>query len=286
MFFEQENIVIGSSIDALLYGFANSYPVYFAECRKPFEFEYFDKDVQLENFHIADKEYLFGVPKIILWEKLFFLLSMQGLLPLSNYCDTIRHNGNSLSCSTEYEKLCEISFDKCYYFGDNKTYKLVNERKIKNARYKVYDRIGFNRGGKHDVDYLQTGDNFVREVWFYSSDRICGNTGVKDACVLSILTDEQLADNSYTQTMTSFKLIDLMKKNGMRGKFNGYNKYGTPRYYNFRTSHIDRSIFLMDQPEWRETDRIRKIDTSTTDLIKSISDIEIQKYDYINGKKL
>ena len=234
MLFEHENIVIGSSLQALLYGFINQYPVYFADCQKPHQFEFLSSSLDLNVFLIEKQHKLndFGIQKLVLWEKLYFLLSMRGLLPLSNYCSSIRYDGKHITCSSEYTKLCEVLFDKCYYFGDNKTYKLVKERKIKNARYKVYDRVGFRRGGKHDINFLETDDNFVRKVWFYSSDRICGNTGVKDACVLSTLTDDELRDNSYTQTMTTFKLIDLMKKNGTRGKFSGYTDKGTPRYYN------------------------------------------------------
>lgn len=292
MLFEHDNIVVGSSIEALLYGFINDYPVYYAECRKPHEFEFLHNDVTLAPLLIENNDKIyksieshnyFGIPKLFLWEKLYFLLSMRGLMPLSNMCDNIRYDGVSLICSNEYSKLCEIKFDNCYYFGDNKTYKLVNERKIKNVRYKTFDRFGFNRGGKHEVDYLETDDNFVRKVWFYSSHRICGNTGVKDACVFSILTDEQLRDNSFTQTMTAFKLIDLMKNNGMRGKFNGYTKTGTPRYYNFRTSHIDRTIFLIDYPEWDETNNVKKVNLPINDMIALINEKDLSEYKYLNG---
>jgi hypothetical protein len=251
--------------------------------------------VKLDKFYIEqnkkiykspESEYAFGIQKSLLWDKLYFLLSVKGLMPLSDLCDTIRYDGDVLTCATEYEKLCKISFDKCYYFGDNKVHKLVTKRRIKNARYKIFDRVAFNRGGKHDIDYLKTGDDFVREVWFYSSDRVCGDTGVKDACVLSILTDDELKNNDYTQTMTSFKLIHSMKHRGMKGKFNGYTKNGTARYYNFRTSHIDRSVYLIDLPEWEETEKVKNINTSVEELIKTLNNMDLKEHDYLNGPKL
>lgn len=295
MLFEHENIVVGSSLEALLYAFINNYPVFFAECRKPFEFEFLDSKTNLSAFLInnetnkfksTQQDYLFGPKKLVLWEKLYFLLSIAGQIPLSDLCDTIRYDGELLTCSTDYEKLCKISFDKCYYFGDNRVYKLITERGIENARYRVYDKLGFNRGGKHEIDYLETDDNFVHKVWFYSSDRVCGDTGVKDACILSILNNEQLKESCYTQTMSSFKLIDLMKKNGLRGKFNGFTKSGTPRYYNFRTSHINRSIYLIDNPVWDETNSIKKVNTPVDELIKMASTIDLQNYNYLNGSEL
>ena len=143
-----------------------------------------------------------------------------------------------------------------FYFGDNGVHKLITKRKKQNVRYKVFDRIGFHTGGKHDIEYIKTNDDFVREVWFYSSDRICGNTGVKDACALSILSYDELNSNPYTQTMTSFKLCSILKNNGIMGKPSGYRRDGTPRYRNHKTSYIDRHVYPIDAPQWEETSKI------------------------------
>ncbi len=295
MYYESENIVIGSSINALLYGLITHYPVYYAECRKPHQFEFLNASDNLSLFSIESNskiyksfndDFAFGVSKLLLWEKLYFLLSMEGLLPLSNLCHSIRYDGETLTCSTEYSKLCEIKFDKCYYFGDNRTYKLVKEKEGRNARYKVYDRIAFKIGGKHHIDYFETGDDFVSEVWFYSSDRIFGDTGVKDACVLSILTDDELADSSYTETISRFKMLSIMKENGMRGKPNGYTAKGTPRYYDFKTFGLQRQKIKLDNPDWLESTNIKKINLSTSELIDIVNNTELLEYDYLNGPKL
>jgi hypothetical protein len=294
MLFEYENIVIGSDTRALLYAFINEYPVFYTEPRVPHRFDFLDLNLNTDFLHIDNSpklrksfnsDFEFGERELLLWEKLNFLLSVEGLAPLSNLCETIRYDGEKLVCSSEYSKLCEIKFDKCYYFGDNKTYRLVTERKLKNERYRTFDRLGFHKGGKHAIDYAETDDDFVRKVWFYSSDRICGNTGVKDACVLSILTAEQLRDPSYTPTMSAFKLIHLLKQNGMRGKFHEYTKNGTPRYYNFRTSNIDRQVFLMDRPEWDETNNVKKVNQSIEELIVAASEKELSRYRYLNEEK-
>ena len=51
----------------------------------------------------------------------------------------------------------------------------------------------------------------------YSSDRIDGNTPVRDACAVSKLTESQLIDFDYSETMARFKVLKIMKDNGMRG---------------------------------------------------------------------
>tara|TARA_Y100000114_G_scaffold64604_1_gene59168 strand:+ start:915 stop:1790 length:876 start_codon:yes stop_codon:yes gene_type:complete len=290
MKFEYESIVIGSNLRALLFAFYNKLPVLFTAVQKPHDFEFLDPscdtsflnlDNALKSHESFSKNFDFGEKQVLLWERLYFLLSMEGLIPLSNLCDTIRYTGDSLVCSSEYDKLCEIIFDKCYYFGDNRTYKLITARKKQNARYKVFDRIGFNTGGKHHIDYMESSDDFVSKVWFYSSDRICGNTGVKDACALSILTDEQLNSSSFTQTMTNFKLLDLLKKNGLKGRVYGYNKHGESLHRSFKTHTIRRDKVLIDTPEWDETTNVKKINLSTSELIKLASKSDLSNYSYL-----
>ena len=107
--------------------------------------------------------------------------------------------------------------------------------------YLCYDYIAFNRGGKHDIDYIRTSDDFVSEIWFYSSDRIDGNTPVKDACAVSFLTKEQYLDFDYSQTMARFKTVHEMETRGMKGTFaHDYTTAGNPKHYKFRTTSLYR----------------------------------------------
>ena len=118
----------------------------------------------------------------------------------------------------------------------------VEQKGLDEDRYICYDYIAFNRGGKHEVDYLYTGDDFVREIWFYSSDRIDGNTPVKDACAVSILNKEQYLDFDYSQTMARFKTVARNGiSRGMKGTFaHDYTTAGNPKHYKFRTTSLFR----------------------------------------------
>ena len=44
---EYENIVVGSSLAALLFAMKNDYSIFFAEERRPFRFDYFKPDIDL-----------------------------------------------------------------------------------------------------------------------------------------------------------------------------------------------------------------------------------------------
>tara|TARA_R110002012_G_scaffold30147_2_gene91868 strand:+ start:1116 stop:1904 length:789 start_codon:yes stop_codon:yes gene_type:complete len=218
---------------------------------RPLFFERLPVDIDLSFLNIQNEtrklisineEIDVGAPQEILWERLLFILSYVGKAPLANFCDSMRYNGETLVFSNFFSKIAEVSFDACYYFGDNNCYRLIDQREVDKGNYVCYDWIAFNSGGKHNIDYIKTDDGLAREIWFYPSERIDGKTKVKDACVVSYLTDSQLMDFDYSETMARFKMLHEMKERGMRGLQNGFNSAGNPRHYKFKTSHMKREI--------------------------------------------
>lgn len=247
---EYDKIVVGSSLRAVLFAYNNNYPIIFTKADRPFRFDYLNVEIDLSFLKITaaqkslttfETEKVVGVPKNILWERLLFLLSLDSKVPLSNLASSIREDGNAgITCSNDYSKIAKINFDTCYYFGDEAAQGLVKQKTLASKQFVCYDWIAFNRGGKHDIDYFHTEDDLVKEVWFYPSDRIDGATLVKDACVVSKLSEEQIRDFNYSETMARFKLVHEMESKGMKGKFNGYGKNGKPKHYKFRTTSIYR----------------------------------------------
>jgi len=234
-----------------MYAFNNNYPIFFTKAQRPFRFDYLDRAQDLaflkadfrppKSLTTFGAQKLIGTPKELLWERLLFLLSLDGKAPLSNLCHTMRYNGDTLVCSNEYSKIFELRFNECSYFGDPLTAGLVTQKSLDENTYLCYDYIAFNKGGKHEIDYINTGDDFVSEIWFYGSDRIDGNTPVRDACAVSTLTEQQLLEFDHSETMARFKTIHEMESRGMKGQFaGGYTTAGNPKHYKFRTISIGR----------------------------------------------
>ena len=247
-----EQIVVGSSLRALLFAFQHQSALLFTTPERPFRFDYLNVEIDLSCLKIpaAQKtlttfggEKRVGIPKEMLWEKLLFLLALEGNVPLSNLCNSIRCDDDKIVCSNEYSKIAEFTFDRVYYFGDDHTSGFVKENALEKSRIICYDWVAFNRGGKHEIDYISTGDDLVNEIWFYPSDRIDGTTSVKDACVISKLTQKQTENFDYSETMARFKLIHEMESRGMKGKFNGYGPNGNPKHYKFRTTSLYREKY-------------------------------------------
>jgi hypothetical protein len=279
--FEYDKIVVGSSIEAMLFAYNNEYPIIFAEERKPFRFDYFDPGLDLSYFGLGKQSHtlishegkkVVGVKKETLWEHMVFLMSLNGQVPLSNMAHSIRHNGETITCANEYNKIAEVSFNECFYFGDKKSTGFVHQEVLDSQAYICYDNIAFHVGGKHELDYIQTEDNFVREVWFYSSDRIDGNTPIKDAIVVSLLDNKQLLDFEYSETMARFKLIYEMEQRGLKGKkASEQTTAGNDKYYKHRTSSIHRQTRECPTQQEPQASNITLPQVSEEDLLKGLS---------------
>ena len=272
-------IVIGSSLKALMFAYINELPIFFSVAERPFRFDFLDPNWDLTALKLENPPSVLtstkgkmevGIPANLLWERLMFILSFSGKAPLSNLCKTMRYTGSTMVFSDDYAKLVEVGFEHCYYFGDRNCYKLVNEKVVENTQHLCYDWIAFNRGGKHKIDFIKTKDEFVKNIWFYSSDRIDGNSPVKDACVVSHLSQEELLNFDYSATMARFKMIYEMEKRGMKGKFNGIGPNGKPKHYKFRTSYITREIQKKELNVESPQQHIQIMDCAEDELYKDL----------------
>jgi hypothetical protein len=276
-----EQIVVGSSLRALLFASLNGLPVFFSEPEQPFEFDYFEPSDDLSAFRIENKtkswvspkgEIITGIQKLDLWEHLLFILGLKGLAPFSDFCTSLRIIDNTLTGFSDYAKLKSIDFGVCHYFDENATYNLLPcERKQKN--YRVYDRLAFVRGGKHKYDVIDFEQEFIKRVWFYLSHRIDGRKPIKDACALSILSEDQIDDFDFSETIVRIKTVEAMKTLGLRGPRNGYQYDGSIRYRSFKVEALERTKFLTETPSWIEEENIKVPKITEQELLSHLPEI-------------
>ncbi len=143
-----EQIVVGSSLRAVLFAALNDFPVFFTKPEKPFEFDYFDPSIDLSSWGLHNELQLWTTPngekktgqnKIALWEHVFFVLGLKGLTPFSDFCSSLRIDDNTLTGYSEYAKLRSVDFGVCHYFDDHASYNLLPSENTPKT-YTVYDR--------------------------------------------------------------------------------------------------------------------------------------------------
>ena len=178
MILEYEDIVVGSDLRAALFAFNNNLPIFFSEHRRHFGFGFLAPNIDLgcvkltrgaltELTNITEVK-IVGLRAELLWERLMFLLNLDGKVPLANLCSSMRYDGEHLICSNEYSMIATLNFSNCFYFGDDNVSGLVKEKELANPTYTCYDWIAFNSGGKHEIDYIWVGDDFVKEILVFS----------------------------------------------------------------------------------------------------------------------
>ena len=249
--YEYNEIVIGGSMEALAYGYAKQVPVIFCKPSPPLIFEHYEPAADLEKLGVEPREIVLtspagkevvGNPKAEVWQRLSFIMSLAGLLPLSSRATSISvGDDNILSIATNRARVVKFKFNKLIVFDKENLQGFAHTRE-EMLNYKVIDWIDVKSGTKHEYDFIKTEDEFVNRIYFYDSGRVFGK-GRTDAAVVSYLTAEQLDSYEYSDTYAKYKVTQLMKDCGIRGAKNGKcSKTGKVKYTSIKIEPNRRQV--------------------------------------------
>ena len=217
--YKVDKLVIGTDLAALIYAYLNNYTFIFKEVIEPTPFEFLPLDFPTHLFNhdkveiemeSLDGSIKFGTPKLELWNRLVFVMSASGLLPFGLKVTTIR----------EEEDLVVVKTNSRNYY-----YEVGEVIKIKNTfhKYKVFDWISVRSCGENHLQYVDTGDTFVAELFFYPSQRPGAKQRDNDILVISNLTEGQIGIFDYGETITRIRTKIVLQEMGIRGPRNGKN---------------------------------------------------------------
>ena len=249
---EYDELVIGSTLEALTYCYLNSVPFICSHLNLPYHFENFDIQDDLTVFGLKNNtrliktnltEFKAGSSKLQLWEKLFFYLSISGLCPLSDKAISLRISDGILKVSTPNARMAKINFNKLTIF-DDKNFFGLNPPATNNKKCIVYDWFNIRSGMKHQYDELVDTSDFVNRIIFYPSDRVEGNHNFKDAVAVSHLTKTMLDSYEWSDINARFKTLYMMKEAGIRGARNGrdMNNKAKYKYYAVKIENTHREV--------------------------------------------
>tara|TARA_Y100001938_G_scaffold149915_1_gene238700 strand:+ start:1296 stop:2246 length:951 start_codon:yes stop_codon:yes gene_type:complete len=263
--YEVDELVVGSSLEAVSYAFLNQKHIILNDTSKPYFFDFYDAGDELDRYLVDDVRYelasidgpkIVGTSKLEVWEKLVFCLSLAGLVPVSDKVYSMRiENDNIFKITTNNSRVLRFKFNKLRIFDSKNISDLQNLREVNNFR--VIDWIDVRSGMKHEYDYLGTEEDFVKDIYFYPSPRT-GDGQRKDLVAVSYITSEQLEEFEYSDTYVKFKVLDLMKKAGIRGARNG-KRPDDPEKYSYHSIKIEpsrREIQKNEKPAFESKESI------------------------------
>ena len=249
---EYDKLVVGSTLEALAYAFLNNIPLVCCEPSPPKYFEAFNVEQDLSVFGIQNTPHLLklqkgeeavGIQKSFLWARLFFCLSVGGLIPLSDKAVSLRISNNTLKAFTSNARMAKFSFNKLIVFDDKGVYGLGTPSSPQDL-CTVYDWFNVRSGMKHSYDILKDDSDFVNQIYFYPSPRVEGEHNFKDALAVSHLSKEMLSSYYYSEINARFKVLHMMKKNGIKGARNGRDMRDKTKfkYYAVKIENDKRDI--------------------------------------------
>lgn len=230
-----ENLVIGGTLAALEFAFREGFPVFYDKLEVPFRLE-------------QTKE---GVNKKDVIENYAFILSLAGLNFASHLNHEYRIIKNKLVISGNRPWKKEIEFETLHDFTNKKT---------SQTTYKVIDFINVRSCGPHDIKELRTEDRFVKEIYFYPSQRMNSSknfslathdyeTVQKDIMVVSYLNAREAEKEDFSPIYSRLRLKELMKEVGIKGKKCGFTADGKQKYNSIKLEFSKREINEIEEEE-------------------------------------
>ena len=243
--FNFHKVILGGSLESLLYSFVTETPLVISTPIVPFELESTPYD---HDFKFLGYDHNREIYKSEMWDRLSFILSMAGLVVMPNTIRNVRQEKKKLIFATTGNSRTIISYDKLISF-DKPTSEFVH----------TYDWFDIRSGSKiiHD-DLIDTTDDLVKRVYFYKSRRRGQNGDRKDLVSYSILKTPEIHDYENSHSYVRLKTLSMMKEAGLRGTPNGYNKRGTPLYYAIKIEHTHREIIKDYKPKYTLAQIIKK----------------------------
>ena len=235
-----DKVVVGSSVEAVEYARRNKIPILLSNDECPFRFDEHD-----------------GSPKIEIWSKGLWEIGMQGNNPLSLPADLIRITEEKIQITYAGSKSVEVEYNKCFLFDSHRNVRHhLDQCGEESGLYRVFDWLSIDRCEGHDKERISTGDDFVNEIIFYPSDRIDGRHSFKDVVAVSYLTEDQLGEFDFSDTMCVFKVRHHMLESGIRGRVSYYNKKGNAHRYKVRLRPSSREVEKISKTFYRSTDKV------------------------------
>jgi len=215
--YELDEVIVGNNLAAVFYAYINNCPIIFKNSDFPFFYERFTKDFPLDKIFLTNEitkiktatgELIKGSKKESIFNRLLFVLSISGLVPISDKIEKIRiEDDNFLKITTTRARLVTIKYKKLRIFNPEIVTGL-KDLKTKENKTLIHDFLKL-RIADHDVELIDVGDDFIDKIYFMGKRK-------KEVLVTSTLWKNQLHDFDFSIVPLKYKLIKILEYNGIQ----------------------------------------------------------------------
>ena len=205
--FKWRDVVIGADLDAVQFAHDNKY--FLIKNRLPYHHSYE------------------GVEKI--WAQKIYQLFDLGLVPFTDKTSNIRVSPEEKLIKVFTDNhVFTVEYESLHIFDLENVFGVDQRRNL--VHYRVVD--WFDCQGIYDLDVCEiiTEDRFVNKIKFFKTLRIDGDQRYLDLLCESTLTEKQLKNFEYSDTMARLKITDLLKKRNINAKISLWKREVYPIY--------------------------------------------------------
>ena len=253
-------IITGGSLESLFYAYVTETPIILTQPYVPFELE----KAEFEDlYEMLGYSSAMPLTKLQVWDRLVFILSMAGLVMMPNNIRNVRQEGNRIIFSLK----------------DNSRFTVMYERKINFDKHledtvDVYDWFDIKSGSKLDLECIKDNDDSLvnRKNYYESTRKGNGGKGRKDLVSVSNIKTKEVLEYENSEGYVRLKTIQMMKTAGLKGRPNGYNKFGKQLHYAIDIEHTHREIIKRYEPKFtiQETFKQAKYEKNIWNLTKKL----------------
>lgn len=212
--YDWKEIVIGGTLNAAQYALKRGSHFIFNNVNRIFALDGVDNEISL------------GLTKKSLFEDCLYELNLRGLNPLMNICKTINIStcDKTLNVVSKQDNKFIINYSNLHVFDYENVSGLPFD--LPNPiGYDVYDWFNVRSGMKHHYNELSDSNSeFVKKIYFYSSERFKGRPSYKDLVAHSYLCEPDLHSVSNDTTHARLKATNMLNTAGVKGSRSGKNR--------------------------------------------------------------
>jgi len=262
-----DKIVIGSSLEAVLYAFYNRIKLIYTRILQP------DENATIEDYGHGTKKY-------DIWNKYAFQLTLAGYVPFGDKVDHIRYvDENTIKITTREEGVYKVTFNKLYLFDDHNLQDIPGHCGTTSDEVRVLDWFHMHKGVKNKFDGYQQDTRLMNNVVFYKKPKSY-NGLKKHICVISQIKRDELEKykEHYIKIKTETLLPSLLSNKSNDGDEE------IIKIPEIEIEHIDREVFELGQNIYEDFDNV--VFVYTTPKILFDANFRRVKIDYMKYLRL
>lgn len=265
-----DKVVLGGDLSSFIFAYLNKLPIVCPILNQPFFYETFEEETPL------------GYYKHKMWDKLCIYLSLAGLMPFGSTVQNINifPESNKFTVSTTEMNHFTIKYNHLYVLEDRNIIGLPAYIDDKEVIYEVVDDFMCYRVDPHNYEelYDEEGNTFVEKILFYEKEMDFVET--KNFFAISKLTEAELQDRNFDETMARLKCKRMLKKANVQGDIyriytNGVLRTGRR---NPQVKHQHRFSRPITKHIYENTNNITFINSTVEELCKEYPNIFKEKY--------